>query len=232
MYPIDFRLTREPFYDHYGACMWRSSLELRSPWHLRSCCGRVTARPARPRTEPSPTCRDGPPSALSNSAPYCAATNSLRAAEAVEIARALPHGHVLAALGTARRLALDAVIAARPGAATSAGSGVALIVARLLEPEDEAGDRADAGFRHRQPFAGRDAGARQGRRQGSSMLRSTGWAASSRSSKPSWPVATCRMARCCSTTSPRPISKGGAANWRSMATAATTGVTGRKLSSA
>ena len=45
-------------------------------------------------------------------------------------------------------------------------------------------------------------------------------------------VATCRMARCCSTTSPRPISKGGAANWRSMATAATTGVTGRKLSSA
>src|SRR5580700_5497357 len=32
------------------------------------------------------------------------------------------------------------------------------------------------------------------------MPRSTGWAASSRSSKPSWPVATCRMARCCSTT--------------------------------
>src|SRR5512132_3026387 len=41
----------------------------------------------------------------------------LPAAEAVEIVRALPHGHVLAALGTARRdLAL------------------ALIVARLLDP--------------------------------------------------------------------------------------------------
>jgi hypothetical protein len=32
------------------------------------------------------------------------------AAEAVEIVRALPHGHVLAALGTARRIALDAYI--------------------------------------------------------------------------------------------------------------------------
>src|SRR5882724_8803448 len=31
----------------------------------------------------------------------------LPAAEAVEIVRALPHGHVLAALGTARRIALD-----------------------------------------------------------------------------------------------------------------------------
>src|SRR2546430_3077507 len=33
----------------------------------------------------------------------------LPAAEAVEIVRALPHGHVLAALGTARRIALDTV---------------------------------------------------------------------------------------------------------------------------
>ena len=34
----------------------------------------------------------------------------LPAAEAVEIVRSLPHGHVLAALGTARRIALDAVL--------------------------------------------------------------------------------------------------------------------------
>src|ERR1700747_2628818 len=32
---------------------------------------------------------------------------------AVEIVRALPHGHVLAALGTARRIALDAVLPRR-----------------------------------------------------------------------------------------------------------------------
>src|SRR5580700_3660885 len=40
----------------------------------------------------------------------------LPAAEAVEIVRALPHGHVLAALGTARRIAGRG--AAAPGAAT------------------------------------------------------------------------------------------------------------------
>ena len=37
----------------------------------------------------------------------------LPAAEAVEIVRALPHGHVLATLGTARRIALDAVLPRR-----------------------------------------------------------------------------------------------------------------------
>src|SRR5229473_3134393 len=61
----------------------------------------------------------------------------LPAAEAVEIVRALPHGHVLAALGAARRIALDAVLPPRK-----------------------------------------------------SMPRSTGWAASNRSSKPGWPAAT------------------------------------------
>src|SRR6266853_144687 len=37
----------------------------------------------------------------------------LPAAAAVEIVRALPHGHVLAALGTARRIALEAMLARR-----------------------------------------------------------------------------------------------------------------------
>src|SRR6266566_3580879 len=37
----------------------------------------------------------------------------LPAAEAVEIVRALPHGHVLAALGTARRIALDTMLPRR-----------------------------------------------------------------------------------------------------------------------
>src|SRR5580700_1446064 len=41
----------------------------------------------------------------------------LPAAEAIEIVRALPHGHVLAALGTARRIALDAVLPRRRAAA-------------------------------------------------------------------------------------------------------------------
>jgi hypothetical protein len=56
-----------------GTCMWLlSPTEARHP---SSCCGRVTSRPARSKTGPSPTCRAGPPSALSNCAPCCAATN-------------------------------------------------------------------------------------------------------------------------------------------------------------
>src|ERR1700737_1228849 len=67
----------------------------------------------------------------------------LPAAEAVEIVRALPHGHVLAALGTARRIALDAVLPRRaPQRRGPSAHGLdpwgdlalALIVARLLEP--------------------------------------------------------------------------------------------------
>src|ERR1700745_3009504 len=67
----------------------------------------------------------------------------LPAAEAVEIVRALPHGHVLAALGTARRIALDAVLPRRaPQRRGPSAHGLdpwgdlalALIVAGLLEP--------------------------------------------------------------------------------------------------
>src|SRR5438128_10012522 len=67
----------------------------------------------------------------------------LPAAEAVEIVRALPHGHVLAALGTARRIALDAVLPRRApqrygpsahGLDPWGDLALALIVARLLEP--------------------------------------------------------------------------------------------------
>src|SRR6201984_1529418 len=57
----------------------------------------------------------------------------LPAAEAVEIVRALPHGHVLAALGTARRIALGAVLPRR-SPPRRRDLALALIVARLLEP--------------------------------------------------------------------------------------------------
>src|ERR1700751_2288590 len=53
--------------------MWLSS-----PTEARrrpSYYGRATARPARPKTEPSRTCPAGLPSASSNSAQCCAATN-------------------------------------------------------------------------------------------------------------------------------------------------------------
>src|ERR1700751_4064492 len=57
----------------------------------------------------------------------------LPAAEAVEIARALPHGHVLAALGTARRIALDGVLPRR-ALQRRRDLALALIVALLLNP--------------------------------------------------------------------------------------------------
>ena len=59
--------------------------------------------------------------------------NLLPAAAAVEIVRALPHGHVLAELGTPRRIALDAVLPRR-APQRRRDLALALIVARLLEP--------------------------------------------------------------------------------------------------
>jgi hypothetical protein len=54
------------------------------------------------------------------------------AGEGLEIVRALPHGHVLAALGTARRLGLERLLPRGP--ARRRRLALALIVARLIEP--------------------------------------------------------------------------------------------------
>ena len=57
----------------------------------------------------------------------------LPAAEAVQIVRALPHGHVLAALTTARRIDLDALLPRR-APQRRRELAYALIIARLLDP--------------------------------------------------------------------------------------------------
>src|SRR5258708_24991710 len=57
----------------------------------------------------------------------------LPAAEAVEIVRAPPHGHVLAALGTARPIAIDALLP-RPAPHSRRDLGLAPTVAALVEP--------------------------------------------------------------------------------------------------
>jgi hypothetical protein len=54
------------------------------------------------------------------------------AGEGLEIARALPHGHVAAALGTARRIGLDRLLP--DGPARRRDLALALIVARLIDP--------------------------------------------------------------------------------------------------
>jgi len=57
----------------------------------------------------------------------------LPASDAVEIVRALPHGHVIAALGTARRIDLDGLLPRR-APQRRRDLAMALIIARLLEP--------------------------------------------------------------------------------------------------
>jgi hypothetical protein len=57
----------------------------------------------------------------------------LPAADAVQIVRALPHGHVLAVLTTARRIELDALLPRR-GPQRRRDLAYALIIARLLDP--------------------------------------------------------------------------------------------------
>jgi hypothetical protein len=53
-------------------------------------------------------------------------------AEAFEIVRSRPHGHVAAVLGTIRRLGLDRVLSAKPGRPRQLV--LAMLVARRLEP--------------------------------------------------------------------------------------------------
>jgi hypothetical protein len=57
----------------------------------------------------------------------------LPASEAIEIVRSLPHGHVLAALGTARRIDLEGLLPRRAPPRRRA-LALALIIARLLDP--------------------------------------------------------------------------------------------------
>src|SRR5512132_2003563 len=54
------------------------------------------------------------------------------AGEGLAIVRALPHGHVSAALGTARRIGLDRLLPRRPERRRKLA--LALIVARLIDP--------------------------------------------------------------------------------------------------
>src|ERR1700726_5321848 len=110
----------------------------------------------------------------------------LPAAEAVEIVRALPHGHVLAALGTARRIALDAVL---PRRAPQRRRDLALALTSRVCSSRRPSWRP-RGCWIPPPPAIRwarcwSSAASPPRR---SMPCSTGWAVSSRLSKPGWPA--------------------------------------------
>lgn len=57
------------------------------------------------------------------------------AGEGIEIVRAVPHGHVMAAIGTMKRIGLDKLLPAAPK--RKRDLALALIVARLIDPESK-----------------------------------------------------------------------------------------------
>src|SRR5512132_1845832 len=138
------------------------------------------------------------------------------AGEGLAIVRALLHGHVSAALGTARRIGLDRLLPRRPERRRKLA--LALIVARLIDPAAKlATARAlDATTAIHSLGATLGLGVSPPRR---STRRSTGWAGLSRRSRRRSPGAISRTAASSSTISPRAISRAAAARWRASATA-------------
>jgi hypothetical protein len=86
-----------------------------------------------------------------------------------EIVRSLPHGHIAAALGIARRLGLDPRVKAAelmpPGAPRTRLLALALIVARLIDPAAKLATARGLDATTASHSAGRGVGFGQGRRQ-------------------------------------------------------------------
>ena len=76
--------------------------------------------------------------------------------EAFEITRSLPHGHVAAVLGTARRLGIEELIDATPSRRRDLVC--AMLIAAGDRPGLQAGHRARAAHRHRHQLPGCGAG--------------------------------------------------------------------------
>ena len=110
--------------DHGGVAQPDGGLEIRKPGHREG---------GKTKNRTLANLSDWPAERIEQLRAVLRGDQLLPAAEAVEIVRALPHGHVLAALGTARRIALDAVLPRR-APQRRRDLALALIVARLLEP--------------------------------------------------------------------------------------------------
>ena len=78
-----------------------------------------------------------------------------RLADAFDIVRSLPHGHVAAVLGTLRKLRLERTLAPEHGAQRD--RVLAMIVARILNPRIEIGHRPRSDARNRARLVGRNA---------------------------------------------------------------------------
>jgi transposase len=76
-----------------------------------------------------------PPAAIEAVRAILSGVSVGRLDQSFEIQRSLPHGHVLAVLGHLRQLALDKLLAARPGRQRELA--VAMIVSRVLHPDSK-----------------------------------------------------------------------------------------------
>src|ERR1019366_477696 len=102
-----------------SSCTW---LRCRTGGHRpRYCCGKATARRARSRTAPWPTCRPGP---RPGSTPCHGCSRA---------SPSLPHGHVAAVLGTARALGLEELIGPVPSRQRDLVT--AMTVAQVIAPD-------------------------------------------------------------------------------------------------
>ena len=100
--------------------------------HQRSCCVKATVRPARPNRTLA-NLSHWSTERIEQLRAVLRGERLLPAADAVEIVRALPHGHVLAAVTTARRIDLAALLPHRMPQ-RKRDLAVGLIIARMLDP--------------------------------------------------------------------------------------------------
>jgi len=108
--------------------------------------------------------------------------------DALEIVRSLPHGHVLAALGTARRIELDALLPRR-APQRRRDLALALIVGRLLDPAAKLATARMLDSTTASDSLGEMLGL--GAVTAREVYATLDWLAASRaSSKPPWPAAT------------------------------------------
>ena len=131
-------------------------------------------------------------------------------AEAFEISRSLPHGHVAAVLGTARRLGIEELI--DPAPSRKRNLVLAMLIAQVITP----GSKLAFARALRAETATSSLGAVlgvSGADRMTCMRRWTGCWLARTPSKMRWLHGIWPTARWCSMTCPRPRSRAGAARW-------------------
>src|SRR6266446_249072 len=136
--------------------------------------------------------------------------------DAIAIIRSLPHGHVDAALGTARKIGLDRLLG--PDGNRCRDLSLALVVSRIPAPSLPPPARCRRTLR---PPASASSSLSGWSTRTSSIAHSTGWRSASRRSRRPSPNAISAAVRWCSTTCRRATWKGAAVRSPNSATAVT-----------